>query len=475
MKSEARSAPGLKLLGKRFGYMAFAQWGSGLLAGLFILFLARTSAEAFGLFALAMALGVLVTMLTGAGFENYLVPKLSGGRVAMRRVLLQSLVIQAVLMVFSLVLLGLLCAALGYEGGKTLIIMLIAAGMGPAAMAQSFFALCRVLGRQDTEMRIRVAAGFCGSMYGILALWLGASLPLVALFKLVEAAVMWLLIAVSVRWRFAGFSGGWRDWALSWRDGMFFFGIAVCGLLYNKLCFYMLDHYGGSRAVGLFNAPWEIVDGLCILVSGALIEKVLFPLMASQWRKDAGAFARMTRVTVRCLILLGLFAGYFFWAEGDRILPLLYGEEYAGTNTLLRVQIPCILAAFLHNLAACMLLSMRLHRPVFLAYASGLLVNIILCLTLIPEYEALGAAWAISGTKVWMMLVTVALAMRFGLALGKRQIGAALLAAGAAWAGLFVLQGAMWREAAEIAAVLPLLVLAAAWIPSIRGIPAGRE
>ncbi|MDL2291466.1 hypothetical protein LJC09_05125, partial [Desulfovibrio sp. OttesenSCG-928-F20] len=289
-------------------------------------------------------------------------------------------------------------------------------------------------------------------------------LPLIGCFKLVEALCQWGLIGLALHWRFGRDREGMRGWLGRWRHGFLFAGIAVCGLLYNKLNLYLLDHFADSRALGLYNAPWEIVDGLCILVSGALIEKVMFPLMAGQWRKDPQAFMRFNRITVQCLLLLGLISSYFLYVEADRMLLILFGSEYQTSQALLHAQLPCIIAAFLHNLAACMLISMRLYRQVFLAYLSGLLLNILLCGMLIPAHGALGAAWAISGTKVWMMAATLFLAVVHGLELRVSHVCAAIAAGGLAW-GLHALLAPLWpREAAELFGLLPLIGLTLVWL-----------
>jgi O-antigen/teichoic acid export membrane protein len=359
----------------------------------------------------------------------------------------------------SLGLLAALCPILGYDPGKAAIILLVSAGMGPGAMARSFFTLCRVRGRQDTEMRIRVPAGLAGSSFGILCLLLGAPLFLVACFKLVEALVLFLLIGLSLRWRLGGFPSGIRAWAGRYRGAFFFAGIAVCGLVYNKLNLYVLDQFGGAYALGVYNAPWEIVDGLSVLVSGALIERVMFPLMATQWRDDRQSFLRMTRTAAICLLLLGIGIAYTLYVEGDRILLLAFGKEYLAAGEPLRAQLPCIPAAFLHNLAACMLISMRLHKPVLLIYISGLACNILLCWGLIPTQGVLGAAFAISGTKLWMMVLTVGLTMRLGLAFLPGEIGAAALAGALAFGGYAASLPHIPREAAELLGLVPLLLV----------------
>jgi O-antigen/teichoic acid export membrane protein len=451
------------LLARRFGCMVGAQWGSGLLAGFFVILLARNGPEAFGLITLALALGELTTMLTDAGFESYLVPRFTAERARPRRILAQTLLLQSLLLLLSLGFLAALCPILGYDADKSAIILLVASGMGPGAMARSFFTLCRVRGRQDTEMRIRVPAGLAGSAFGIICLLLNAPLPLVACFKLAETLVLFILIGLSLRWRLGGFPSGIRQWAGRFRGAFLFAGIAVCGLVYNKLNIYVLDQFGGAYALGLYNAPWEIVDGLSVLVSGALIERVMFPLMATQWMNDRPAFMRMTRTAAICLLLLGMGIAYALFVEGDRILCLAFGTEYLAAAGPLRAQLLCIPASFLHNLAACMLISMRLHKPVLLIYISGMICNILLCWGFIPEQGVLGAALAISGTKLWMVLLTMGLAMRLGLAFHPVELGAAALAAALAFGGHALTLPHLPREAAELVGLAPLL-LAGCWL-----------
>jgi O-antigen/teichoic acid export membrane protein len=455
----------LKLLSRRFGFMFCAQWGSGLLSGVFMILLARSGPETFGLFTLAAALGMLVAMITGAGFENYLVPRFSEKRADKRGILLHTLGIQFRLMLLSLVLLALLCLILGYGPEKTSIVLIIAAGMGPSAAAQSFFALCRVQGRQDTEMRIRIPAALAGSLFGISALLLDAPLQFTACFKIAEALVVFLCIAPVLRGRSAIFAPRPAGRHAGGRDALLFAGIAVCGLLYNKLNIYMLDYGSGTYALGLYNAPWEIVDGLSILISGALIEKVMFPLMAGQWNKDRASFMRLNNFSVKCLLLLGIFSGYPLFTEGGRILDLLYGPTYLEAAGLLRAQLPCITASFLHNLAACMLLSMGLHRQVFFIYLGGLAVNIVLCAFLIPAQGAWGASWAISGTKLVMAVCTVGLATRRGLECRPAHLCVAATAVLAALAVNRFCRPFLPGEAAGLLGFIPLLVPAALWLP----------
>ena len=410
-ESPRAGAGPLRVLAGRFGYVLCAQWGSSLLTGLFLILLARSGPELFGFFTLAMALGALVSLATDAGLKDYLVPLFSEKGANMRRVLARAWCIQAVLLLLSLAVLALFCLPLGYGPQKSVVILLVSAGIGLNTAVQSFFVLCRVRGRQDAEMRITVPAGLAGSLFGIICLLLGAPPALLACFKLVESLIMVALIGKALRWRLGGFPDGIRRWIREWRHGFSFAGIAVCGLLYNKLNMYVLDRYDGSYSLGLYNAPWEIVDGISVLISGALLAKVLFPHLAGQWQKDKPAFRRSCGVTAGGLLVFGLAASAVLFMAGEWLLTLVYGPDYLASVPLLNAQLPCLLFSSLHNLAAYMLMCMQRYRPLLLAYVGGLACNVALCFLLIPDQGAVGAAWAISGTKIWMAVCTVGLAL----------------------------------------------------------------
>jgi O-antigen/teichoic acid export membrane protein len=407
-------SPGIvRILAGRFGYVLCAQWGSSLLTGVFLILLARSGPELFGFFTLAMALGALVNLATDAGLKDYLVPLMSERRAHMRRILARAVFLQTILLLASLAALALLSLYLEYGPQKSAVSLLVSAGMGLSTAMQSFFVLCRIRGRQDTEMRITVPASFAGSLFGIVCLLLQAPPALLACFKLVESTFMLILVGRALRWRLGAFPTGEICRVGEWRQGFSFTGIAVCGLLYNKLNMYVLDQHSGSYALGLYNAPWEIVDGLSVLISGALLAKVLFPHLAGQWQKDKAAFTHMCGIISGGLLLFGAVVTLILFFTGEKFLTLVYGADYLASAPLLYAQLPCLLASSLHNLAAYMLICMQRYRSLLLAYISGLACNMALCALCIPAHGAIGAAWAISGTKIWMAVCTVGLALLF--------------------------------------------------------------
>lgn len=453
-------------MARRFAYILCAQWGSGILVTAFTVVLARTGPELLGQITVAQAFGSLVAMAASAGFTDFLVARLSARGNRPRRVLAEALILQAPLLALAMLCLGLTSLTLGHSAQKVLVLLLVAAGMGLSSMSESFFVLCRSRGRQDVEMRIRIPASLAGSLHGLLCILFGLPLPILALFKLVEATGQILLIGRALSWRLP-WPGLSRAWIGDWRHSLSFAGMAICALLYNRLNIYTLDAFHGEMAVGRYNVSWEIVDGVCVLVSSALLGKVVFPVLARQWAADRTSFCRVCPAMGRFLLAAALVAVYVLLVEADRIVPLIFGPLYQPSIPILHALLPAIPCAFLHNLAAYMMISMDRIRQLLTVYVTGLAVSILLCLAFIPAHGALGAAWAVSGTKVWMALGTVGWTALSIPCLRQRQILVAATAFPVAWSVHALLLPHMPRGFAELAGLIPLLILTVRWGASL--------
>jgi O-antigen/teichoic acid export membrane protein len=127
-----------------------------------------------------------------------------------------------------------------------------------------------------------------------------------------------------------------------------------------------------------------------------------------------------------------------------------------------------IVTAFLHNLAAFLLISMRLERLLLFFYLAGLVLNLLWCSLAMPYLPLLGAALAMVLTKGGVALLSVTYAQR-RLALIPFRAAAHLGAAiGVGLALYFLTRTLAPRELAEVLALAPALALAASWWRSER-------
>ena len=458
----------LKSIPQRLGYILGAQWTRDLSWTIFTILLARHSPGTLGQIMLALSYGYLVKTAADVGLNDFLLSSFARRGSQARKLLGEVSWFKLVLLVAALVLAWLVTGWQGYDWNLRLIVLCIAAGFGLDGVSDSFFALCQARGRQDVEMRVRIPAALFGIGYGIVCVLLEAPTLAIAAFKPLESVLL-MAFALKALGRNPLSRFGWaqfRDLLFQLRTGLIFTGMAGCAMLYNKLNVFFLKKYGGDAAVGGYSVAWETVEGLSTLVSGALLGKVIFPLLARTWEEDKAEFTRLAGQTAKSLWAAALPIIFLIYVESDRFLTLVYGAQYTLSVQAQQLLTPCVATAFLHNLAAYAMISMHRHRLLFAFYLSGLVVNVLCCCLLVPWSPLEGAALSLTITKVWVAIFTVGF---FQATVRPMRLGQWLILTGTGclafclWHGLGTLP--VRREIAELAGLIPLVTLFWFWRP----------
>ena len=454
----------LTRLTRQLGCILGAQWTRDLSWTIFTILLARYSKDMMGQLATALAAGYLVKTAADVGLNDFLLSSFArrDGRPSV--LLGQVTWLKCCFLLIALAVTWALVLPFPLE--QRLVVLLIAAGFGLDGVTDSFFALCQARGRQDVEMRIRIPSALIGIGYGILCVVFQFPMLAIALYKPLESGCC-AVFAVCALGRNPLVRLNWaavRNLAVKMRSGVVFTLMAACTMCYNKINVFFLNS-SSPGAVGAYSVAWETVEGLSVLVSSALLGKVIFPLLARYWRENREAFRQLAGQTARSLWAAALPVIFLICVESDRFLPCIYGPEYADASTAQRLLTPCLATAFLHNLAAYAMIGMRKHDLLLGFYVSGLVVNIICCMTLIAWQPLEGAALTLTITKVWVAILTVGYFQWVARPMRLRQWALMLLAIGACLVLWYGLSRVTLREVAELAGLIPLLLLFWRWRP----------
>lgn len=457
----------LKSIPRRLGYILGAQWTRDLAWAAFTILLARRSPDIMGQVVLALTFGYLVKTIADVGLNDFLLSTFARREGRPRALLGEVTWLKLTVLVLALAVTWLVTGWQNYSPELRLIVLCIAAGLGLDGVSDSFFALCQARGRQDVEMRIRVPSALIGIGFGITCVVMGAPPILIALYKPIES-ILCVVFALAALGRnpLAGVGReGMLDLARQMKHGLIFTCMAACAMFYNKINVIFLKQYGGNADVGGYGVAWETVEGLSVLVSSALLGKVIFPLLAKFWQNDRNAFRQLAGQTARSLWAAALPVIFLICVESDRFLPLVYGHNYESAVRAQQLLTPCLATAFLHNLAAYAMIGMRRHRLLLLFYVSGLILNIVCCLTLIPANPLDGAALSLTITKVWVAILTVGFFQWTARPMSPGQWLLMLATAASSvvlWWGVGTVAP---RELAEGAGLIPLLALFWRWRP----------
>lgn len=455
---------------RKFLHLATAQWVRDGLHTALIVTLARASAATYGEFVLAFSLAQFILFLGEFGLNQPMVMSLSRKWGDKGQVLAQYGLIKVALLGAGMIGVTAFCLVQGYSNGLLWMSLGICAGCGLEPLAGSFFVALRVQHRQDQEAYVRSASAILGYGYALTALYLGWPAWSFGLFKVVEnlcnlCGSAWLCM----RWdEVSGLSLGRRGVARAWRTavgGLVFVAMALAAIGYNKANVFFLQRHGGSEAVGAYGTAWELVDGVSNLAASLLLSGVIYPLLVKLWRTDKTAFAALARNCARTLTAASLPVMAVLAMECDRLLPLIFGQAYAPSAWLVAWLAPSILIAFLHNLAAYMMLAFMRERLLLAIYTGGLLAGLALCWMLIPGSPLWGSAVAIVATKALVGACTVGYCQRRVGFMDARQLalaGACAALSAGLWWGVSRIGP---REAAEASALVPLLWLLWRWRP----------
>ena len=455
---------------RKFLHLASAQGVRDWLHTGLIVLLARMSQATYGEFVLAFSLAQFIQFLGEFGLNQPMVLALSRKWGDKGQVLAQYGIIKA-----GLYLAGMLCVAgfclwQGYSGGLLWMSLGICAGCGLEPLAGSFFVALRVQGRQDLESYVRAASALAGYGYALAAVLLGWPVWSFGLFKIVENGLNIAGSAmICLRWEeVRSLSLGPRGMARAWRTavgGLVFVGMALAAIGYNKINVFFLQRHGGSEAVGAYGAAWELVDGASNIAATLLLSGVIYPLLVRHWREDRPRFLALGQSMARTLTAFALPVMAAIAMECDRVLPLVFGQAYAADARVAAWLAPTIIIAFIHNLAAYMMLAVGRERLLLAIYAAGLGSGAVFCALLIPDNPLFGAALAIVLTKAAVAAGTVGYCVRRFALLGAPDVLYACLACALAFALWWGAGRMAPREAAEAAALAPLAWLAWRWRP----------
>ena len=335
----------------------------------------RLSSDDFGILALAMTTGWLLSVASDAGLPLYLAKRLARGTAAGERASFAAvgevLRLRGVLASVSAAA-GLAIALALAPGSSFVAFWIVVVAQLLNAVLETLAHAYRGLGRSDIESTIVVSQRLVTAAAAILALLWSPSLLLLATALVIPPAAA-LAVSIQTARQLLSTSGGMRsDEAIAPRAAPFSHVAAGLGILISAIYFrcdvFFIERWHGLEAVGTYNAAFRIVEALrlfpaallavsypalCTATDGKAVGALLVPLVAS------GA-AMAAVVYLAAPTALGLLYGPRFVEGAPALATLalavpLFFVNYALTNQVIawdgqRAYLAVVTAALFANL-----------------------------------------------------------------------------------------------------------------------------
>jgi O-antigen/teichoic acid export membrane protein len=224
-------------------------------------------------------------------------------------------------------------------------------------------------------------------------------------------------------------AAAWRRVA---RDALPIALALVINVIYLRALVLMVSLLSSDQQTGLFGTSYRVLEvfiGVPQLLAGAA-----FPILAHAGASDEARLSYVLQRLIEASLLLAAGVVLVLAIAAEPIVVLLGGEKYRAAGPILALQSAALLGAFCTQVWILGLIAVDRQRSVAVVNAVGLAVLLVLGLTLIPAFDAMGAAGAsvagelaLAATAGWL-LVRARPALRPSLRRPLRIVGAAAVA-----------------------------------------------
>jgi len=175
---------------------------------------------------------------------------------------------------------------------------------------------------------------------------------------------------------------------------------AAFGFIYYRIDTIMLSWFKGDESVANYGVAHKFVEIADIIPASLIV--VVFPLMSRFFREDINKLKILYRRSVDWMLLLGLPMAIIVSMNSDRFI-LIFGEKYLVANSALKLLIWAAFLTFPGHILGAMIIALHRQKAYPIITGSGVIVNVILNVILIPKLDFVGAAITAFCTELFML------------------------------------------------------------------------
>jgi len=411
---EPRTMNTAKTLVKNLSTLSIAEVLSKLLLFVLFVFVARyLGAASYGTYSFVFAFTGLFIVFSDFGMSSLVIRELSTNRNETKKYLSNILPLKAVLSLITFSLIVIAANVLGYPGETRIYLYIAGLYIVIDTFTQIFMAIIRAHQRMEYEAAVKVLGTVLLFILCIFVIAFDYGLIGLFLAYLAFSTFKLTLFFGIVTQKFArpGFDMD-REFIKGFvKKSLPFVATAIFLPIFYRIDIVMLTHLKGSVVAGIYTAGYRFVEAL---TSFAIIYTItIFPVLAHSFKHEKSRMDIIYEKSLKYIFILTIPIAVGTVIIADKIITLVLGDEYIESAIALKILIWVLIFVFLNGLFGAYLASIRRQGIVAITLGSGILVNIILNLLLIPELSYVGAAISTLTTQAIISVVMVMYISRY--------------------------------------------------------------
>jgi len=185
----------------------------------------------------------------------------------------------------------------------------------------------------------------------------------------------------------------------------------IGGILF-KLNIVLLNYFKNPESVAYYSAAFKIIEGTFWVPS--IFTSVLFPFLCenNNIQKLSDDNLKLFKKSTIFTLFISILLAITIFILSPQLTHFFYGSEYKSTISIFKILSGALIFIYLNDLILFTLLSIEKHKKILINFALGCLLYLILCITLIPVYGEIGAAWTLFISQVFLLFMNFILLAR---------------------------------------------------------------
>ncbi|MEA1957383.1 MAG: flippase [Euryarchaeota archaeon] len=377
-----------------------AQFIVSILGLVLSIFIARSLGDViFGKYSFALAFTALFAVFSDLGYNTLLIREVARDKSQASKYLNNVLCMRALLSLVLFTLIVVTINLMRYPADTKNVVYLF----GIYTLVTSFSAIFKVTFRafekMEYEAGITIFTNTIRVSLGLLVLFLGYGLIELAWVFLFSGVfdVLFSFLVCERRFVRPKVELDLNFWKSTIKVALPLSMLSIFALIYVRTDTIMLSVMKGDAVVGWYNAAYNLVRGFKPIPH--IFMNALFPLMSYYYVSSKDSLKIVYEKSFKYLLILGLPLAVGITLLADKIIILLYGEQFYPSIIALQILAWDILLIFLYVCSAFISVSTDKQNQMIVIAGCAALLNVILNLFLIPSFSYVGAAIATIATE----------------------------------------------------------------------------
>jgi O-antigen/teichoic acid export membrane protein len=392
----------VRTIAKNTGVLLVAQVASYLLSFFYMMYTARYLGTAgFGILSFALAFTGIFAVFADLGLSTLTVREVARDKSLAPKYLANVSLMKIILVAITFGLIALTINLMGYPEETIKVVYLLALFVIFTGFTQMFYSIFQAYERMEFQSigQMLNAALLLGGV--IFAMKQGFSvIGFAFLFFIASVIVLCYSFAV-MKLKFSNPASAsatkaieldWSFWKRTIKQALPFGLSGVAASIYYYTDSVMLSLMQGDAAVGLYNAPYRLVQALLFIPVAFNLS--LFPVMSRLYETSKESLEFACERSFKYMALLAIPIGIGITLLANRFILLVYGSEYALSAIALQILVWSIVMMFLGSSFGTLLGAANRQQDFLKVLGIAAILNVLLNILLIPRYGYAGAGIA---------------------------------------------------------------------------------